>query len=48
MMMHHFHLRLEGSHQNNTKNKRSKNQYVEKINLDFKHKDMTDKQEVFV
>lgn len=48
MMMHHFHLRLEGSHRNNTKNKHPENQYVEKINLDFKHKDMTDKQEVFV
>lgn len=47
MMMHHFHFRLEGSHRNNTKNKHPKNQYVEKINLDFKHKDKTDKQEVF-
>lgn len=40
--MYYFYFRLEGSFRNNIKNKRFKNQYVEKINFDFKYKDKID------
>lgn len=41
--MYYFYFRLEGSYRNIIKNKRLKNQYVEKIKFDFKYKDMIDK-----